>query len=253
MIKKRRGFTVLELTVTISVIVILMALLVVGVGHVVGGSKEKQSRVTLENLRNLVAELEMTGGLRQAPRMWVKGQQLIYSAQAQNYDIWHYYDYSTRTQPPFFGALYGDQTTMTGPLNQGSKERFLSDAVANTQLVMGVIQQIPSAKTILANLPADSFMETIPAGNPKLTPPGAKPNPPLIMDGWRNPIILAPAAGIWVSVGDPTTPGKVVNKLIKAPDNRPFWVSAGPDGFITDNQGTVTKAYGEDNLYSFER
>jgi type II secretory pathway pseudopilin PulG len=249
--KRRGGFTMLELVTVIGIIMVLIALLVVGVGHVVGGGKERQTKVTLENLRNMVAEMEVSVGLTKQPRvMWVKNQQLI--APNATFDVWHFYDYTTRTNPPFFGALFGDPTNGVGPLIEGRPERFTSDAIANTQQVMGIIQSIPANQTILSNLPADSFMEATPAGNAKLTPGGAKPNPPILVDGWKNPILFVPAAGIWVTVTDPANPQKVVAKLVKSSDSRPFWVSGGQDGFITDPVNPPTKAYGEDNHYSFE-
>ena len=97
---------------------------------------------------------------------------------------------------------------------------------------------------------------------------------PLILDGWGNPLIIVPATGLVnvrgnVGTSNGTTsgttitivngsPSSVTSQLvpypsepyartlppIQSPDNRPFFVSAGPDGDLTT---------GDDNVYSFSK
>ena len=46
--------------------------------------------------------------------------------------------------------------------------------------------------------------------------------------------------------------GQVGEKLVRSPDKRPFWASAGPDGAFTDPNPSQKKPVGEDNVSSFE-
>jgi prepilin-type N-terminal cleavage/methylation domain-containing protein len=98
---------------------------------------------------------------------------------------------------------------------------------------------------------------------------------PILLDAWGNPILMAPASGlinVWTNCtksapalfpppqwggATPTTqlqawvnplpgggtPPSYCQKPIVAPDNKPFFYSAGPDGDFTT---------GDDNIYSFD-
>jgi len=76
---------------------------------------------------------------------------------------------------------------------------------------------------------------------------GANRAAPLLVDAFDNPIIFVPAGGLLVrqNLDRQGTPVGVMGEtaLIKSPDNRPFWASAGPDGSFRN---------GDDNIYSFE-
>jgi len=155
----------------------------------------------------------------------------------------------------------------------GTPERYNSVVILNTQLVMGLLLSDPDNKRALGQISAEHLMEQVPAGvTANLSPPPVssptpkKPAPPVPLDPWGNPIIFVPGAGLcgqnttatdndsmWVG-GDPGATGakKVVAVVtdpntqvgpIVAPNGRPFWASAGPDG-------DFRKA--DDNLYSFE-
>jgi len=71
---------------------------------------------------------------------------------------------------------------------------------------------------------------------------------PLLLDGWGNPIIFVPASGLRVRlIADKSTYDPMdatQNFVVTAPDKRPFWASAGPDGDFSK---------GDDNVYSFEQ
>ena len=88
-------------------------------------------------------------------------------------------------------------------------------------------------------------------------PPATVTYPPVVLDGWGNPIIFVPASGLYdiytglvyvnvtiVGTNHISFTGSLVsvNKPVTAPDGRPFWVSAGPDGNFV---------LGDDNIYSF--
>ena len=73
---------------------------------------------------------------------------------------------------------------------------------------------------------------------------GATRSVPVLLDAWQNPIIFVPSGGLAVRLNsdkDDNTAGE--NAIIKSPDNRPFWASAGADGNFRN---------GDDNVYSFE-
>jgi len=239
----------LEILIVIGILVLLVTLLVVGVGHVIGSAKEKSTRVLMHTLRSLITEMEVSSGLtRQPDSIYVNG------IPQKNPDIWHYYDNATKAEQ---GALYGKSSNKLGltQVMHGAPERYTCDAVLNTQIAMGILQAVPANKTALTQLPADSFMEAPPAGTKLLpyVPTGGtpvRPQPPIPLDGWKNPIILVPSAGALVSVTDPSDKNKIVYKRVQSPDKRPFWASAGADGSFNDPEGK--KATGEDNIYSFE-
>ena len=78
---------------------------------------------------------------------------------------------------------------------------------------------------------------------------------PLVLDGWGNPIIFVPKAGLdgvlfeahgaevhTVTSQGPLEPSAVTPRPL-IPGARPFWASAGPDGDF---------AKGDDNVYSYE-
>jgi hypothetical protein len=99
------------------------------------------------------------------------------------------------------------------------------------------MSHVPSVKTMLAQLPAAAYA-TISSGSQ-----------PVILDGWKNPIIYVPSGGltnVYVTQGAPTTTSGVSTATyrmvtVQAQDGRPFWASAGQDGDFS---------FGDDNLYS---
>ena len=90
---------------------------------------------------------------------------------------------------------------------------------ANTTTVMTRLVAIPKNKDAIANLPT----KMVKAGS----------NPPVLLDGWGNPIVYVPKTGL-------TSGGKTITH----PEGRPFWASPGPDGDINTP---------DDNIYSFEK
>ena len=59
--RPRRGFTMIELLVVIGVLIILAAIVLVGMRSVTGRGKEQSTRLTLQQLRNLLGEFEAAG------------------------------------------------------------------------------------------------------------------------------------------------------------------------------------------------
>lgn len=263
--KQRNAFTLIELIVAISVIAILAGMLIVGIQYVGASSREKATRVTLENLQSMLTELENTAGLGRLPA------------------------FRSISAPGYIG--------------EGSAIR-MNDAFRYTRDAMAILQSVPANASSIAQLPPET-MAVLPwqGGVSYLTddqvthdgvvyhatdattaePPGGTWTPsaravPLPIDAWGNPIIfVAPPIthanwstdGIEVRYGltGVTIKGesgtyRVVNpggidypagsKYPADEDNaalsrlqhfRPFWVSAGPDGNFQTH---------DDNIYSFE-
>src|SRR5205823_11915114 len=89
-----------------------------------------------------------------------------------------------------------------------NNQRYDSDGIANTQLVIGMLLQASGNKTMLAQFRASQLME----GIPDAVEPTAKvthasgspvPQPSLVLDAWGNPLLFVPAGGLYnVTAGD---------------------------------------------------
>ena len=256
-----------EILVVIGILGILVVVLVVAMGGLGDSSKERQTRTLLKNGPNLVTEFEQSVGVgrlsdKQPEVMWIQGSQRTYNPTNKTFDLWQYYEYPVGKPNPqaanHYYALYGDSSVKFGPIAPGRDERYNCDAVLNTQLALELLETAPGAKAMLAGLPANSRMEAPPAGSKlyiqenEVVGSVKRNRPRLLVDGWHNPIIFVPASGILVSVTQPD--GTVRDKLIRSPEKRPFWASAGPDGSFTDPEPDPSrkKPLGQDNVYSFE-
>jgi prepilin-type N-terminal cleavage/methylation domain-containing protein len=268
-----RAFTLIEVLTVVGIIAILVTLVVLGVGHISKVGREKSTHITMGNLKNLMAEYELTVGgfTRQPPYMWFTNGT---TPPTMAIDIWKdgIPGNAIAIEPVY--APRNVTIAMAFPLAANSP-RYASDAVANTQLVMGMLSQVPKNKTVLSQFPSSQFMEAVPAVPSPLSRTeltvgaGRAAAPPVVLDGWGNPIIFCPAGGLsgqgastaanpdsmWIGgkPGDPSAKAIVwkaggalaANEIppIQSPDHRPFWASAGPDGnFCT----------ADDNIYSFE-
>ena len=148
------------------------------------------------------------------------------------------------TTNPAFSATF---STTPNDVNPGGADRNTSQAVLNTENVMAVLSHIPKYKQILAQLPSKSLL-TNADGTPLAATTG-----PVLLDGWKNPVIYVPAYGLTVNLtkGSSTssyivrTSGVFPNTSIPplSPNDRPFFASAGQDGNFNN---------GDDNLYSFQ-
>ena len=129
--------------------------------------------------------------------------------------------------------MAGTAVMRVGDVNAGGGAR--AAALNNGKGAMQKLLSIPANKDALGQIPTKSFVAE------------AGVRQQALADGWGNPVVLVPATGMLVKVKD--SAGTVVDTTIKAPGNRPFWASAGPDG----NFGGDAAAYADDNVYSFER
>jgi len=162
----------------------------------------------------------------------------------------------------------------------------LPQELVDTICVMYALQSIPDNAAIISNIPTQSKLSL------QMNLGGGTTTVNLLLDAWGNPILFAPGFGVsgiathlddsysmsatynqgdlvsynhqfytWIS---PTpgntapTPGTNIGTLwggICAPSLRPFWLSAGPDGDVSNRHGdysaSPTTAKDDDNIYSF--
>ena len=60
---RRRAFTLLEVLTVIGIIAVLITMVVLGVGHMGKMAREKTTQTVMENLKGIVQEKEIAGGL----------------------------------------------------------------------------------------------------------------------------------------------------------------------------------------------
>jgi len=277
-VRERKAFTAIELLIAIGIIVILAGMLLLGLKHMVGSTKNNSTQIGLQNARSMMAELETRDTLT---------NQLggIYPT------------YSTTPIPaPELVTVDAYDSSTTIPQNNG---RFLAPAVLRTQQVMAKLRAMPDNRQLLAKMAPERLLrpqagglaygQYAPPTTPKLltvseqmpTPPEhGHPDAPILVDAWNNPIIFVPPAGLQVAFAYDGAKQYAVGEVVGAaggpyfrnlrgskgvtavagddweqmppsftgtvtsPDGRPFFASAGPDGNFQSPM---------DNLYSFEQ
>jgi prepilin-type N-terminal cleavage/methylation domain-containing protein len=276
--RDRRGFTLIEILIAMSIIAVLASLLFLAFHHVSGSARGNTTAVTLQTLRGMLTEFEQAGGR-------VANLDGIYA------DFPYAQLPSMVPPPPPTGAY---PPTL---VKEGGAARF-GEATIRTQRVMRRLAAIPAVKSVMDNQHGDVQMLVefqsgvkyqpgdeliVPKGggqhdnfvctapNTTTAPPGAgwaatDRHTPVLVDGDRSPIIFVPSNGLsFVNLGDlgvvdPTTQQEKYtskNATILAPGAkpnppgtppllgvRPFFASAGTDGDFNK---------GDDNHYSFEQ
>jgi len=255
MLTRRKAFTTIELLLVIGVLMILIGLLVWGLKGAINSGSGNSTRTTLANLTNMSEELNSKNKLA-------------------GFDI----IYPPLPSPPAPPAPTGPETAPGVVTSDTDNSDRLGLAVHRTAEVMGRLISIPDNKKILEKFPSDQLLPVPPA-----SPYSAGT---VVLDGWKNPIIFVPAAGLgqvhskladtysggnfsrgarvifngeYWTANDSTSSAPAAPSWfqgIRSPDLRPFWASAGPDGsfgsLTTGPASANTAAGGDDNIYSFE-
>jgi type II secretory pathway pseudopilin PulG len=203
----------LELMIVITIILVLLGLATVGFKHVTKSGKQNATKTALETCKSMMAE-------------FLAANQKNGTQTLNNY-------YNT---PTYTGHMQAHAGTIEGE----SASRYTDDSIAFTQAVMGRLLAMPNNRATLQKIPASGLLGKPPTSVQSVLLPNAtsSPNPPILLDGWGNPIIFVPSLGL-----TGVTVGGQANQPVLAPDNRPFFVSAGEDGDFST---------GDDNVYSFE-
>jgi len=230
-VKRDRAFTLVEIIVALGIIMILVGLVTVGMRALNKSAKEKATKSALETAKSMLAELDTAGGIAEVTAIY---SSLVPANQVEQP--------GNVTIDAYQAAPYA---------------RYQSDAVRLTQFVMGKLIAIPNNKAVLQKLPVERLLRKNPAGSAAsllTVDANGEPNPPVLLDGWGNPIIYVPWDGLSkVIIGNDVPPKEYrikSNEVItpstgadKFTTGRPFWASAGPDGDFST---------GDDNVYSFE-
>ena len=222
---RRRGFTLIELLVVIGIIMILVGLLVVGFRHINATAARKETIAELHSCRGMLTEYESRNGTGFIATVY------------------------TTTNSPIdatgTGSLKGDMGDKSG-----SGPRYGTD-VQDTQKLMFVLERMPENRRIVESVQSKRILEPSGGG----APPSMDVTGAVLLDGWANPILLVPAAGLKVNIVDAsgtlqpyvvrTTGTILATGTIPNPSaaDRPFFASAGQDGDFST---------GEDNVYSFQ-
>ena len=241
----RRGFTMIEILIVIGIIILLVAIGVIAFGAL--DQSGKLTRTMLANAQAMLGEYEAINKLREKPEGVWRG-----TGRVADVDLW--------AEPAIISTAAGEDGKVSG----GNAGRYEWSAVANTQLVYRFVNRLPNNKKLMTQIPTKQVhgLAEVPSKGNKLLPQGTSGDiarvidPPLLLDGWNNPILFVGSGGL-VGVVMPddtsktspgqwtvTSVGRVRTGQPLSRNRRPFFASAGPDGDF---------ATGEDNLYSFEQ
>ncbi len=214
----RSGFTMIEILTVIGIILILIGMLFVGLRFVGNQAKEKSTKITLGNLQSMMSTYDTQGR-----GMMAKLNQAFYDK-----------------------ASGGTAAPLALPANAN-----VSEAAATSRYAAFVgWTQTPAMSLILSVSENRAAMGKLTTAT--LKPSGAITAPTnILLDGWSNPIIFVPAAGLdgvtYDSRGGATqtvtSAGVAASGGAIPAGARPFFASAGPDGDFSK---------GDDNVYSFE-
>jgi hypothetical protein len=141
--------------VVVGIIAILATLLVLGIGHIMGGSKKNSTQVTLQALQGMLGEFDAKTRFAKQPVkwMWWDNGSLMTPAGGGGLDYWRI---------PFSSTVQSfrnpDALDAPGLVDEGAVvERNASRAVLNTQLAMGLLLSIPSNRDALQKTSADRY------------------------------------------------------------------------------------------------
>ena len=225
------GFSLLELTIVIGIILLLAALVVAVSTAVIAANEKRNTQNTLAVLDAAIKEWE-----RQVDRP-VSFQNA--TGETGAWDI---------VLDPTIASL-GIPAAVTQYNGTGDLQKHRRRTVALIEL----LARQPDVETVLARLPEDTFRRVRTA-----TTPVQFSNAKEAIDAWGNPIIAifpgrafrtgdtgnADLDGSIRTVSENASPRTCQNRQV-------LFVSAGPDGAFTDNGSTAGVDESADNLYSY--
>jgi prepilin-type N-terminal cleavage/methylation domain-containing protein len=225
--RRTRGFTLIELLVVFGILLVLMGLAVYSFTKL--DPSDRLTKTNLSTCKAMFSEFEAVAGVGSTPIEVFVGSSKIGKADASFGDFW----IDPKREDPEVPTPINSPGVTTGTT---------TDAVRNTLLAMSVLQAIPANRDAMTKMPPSSIRRF--SNDAVTTIDDTKY--PLIADGWGNPIIFVPGngiTGIKLGFNAASNSWAQTGQTIVAPDNRPFFASAGPDGDMTA---------GDDNLYSFQ-
>lgn len=237
--KRRNGFTLIEVLAVIAIMMIVIGIAVGAYLQVTAVAAVKQTHAELHICRGMFTEYEMHNGDTFLTPIYGVTPVLATDCTANVPTVGIVSDMSE------VGSLV--------PLTSPSMPRYASNAVKHTRTALATILQMPQNVTVVEAIQSRRILEP-PLGTSIATITSGA----VLLDGWRNPIILVPPAGLQVKIKDPNDPAgvatipyivrssgmwPVATAPLVSPSDRPFFASAGEDGDFT---------VGEDNIYSFQ-
>ncbi len=240
---RRPAFSMVELLVVIGVIAILVTIAVYSYNRL--SPAERVTKASLANCRGLFAEFEAVSGIGSTPSQVFYNGATILKTSTQFGDFW--LDPVTPLGPNNESPITLPPSTAATPvafkISNGQNRN--TDVFRNTVLAMSILKTIPANRDAMSKFATNSVLKL--DADDSATPFDDRAVP-LVADAWGNPIMFVPGNGLRnVNIGmnpDGTYPAGSVNQVIRAPDNRPFFASAGPDGDLSA---------GDDNVYSFNQ
>jgi type II secretory pathway pseudopilin PulG len=276
-----RGFTVLEMLVTIGLIMLLMAIAVVALNAVLGNNQRQATIAYTQRLKTSLAEVESNATARS--RFY---EDLIWRAHSPDNTGTPYLPSDpTASSPLVWASLDVTQLSSSTLTNQPSRINFAHHAMKPTIFVLRMMTSSSAIRDSLGTLPSRNRGD-VPAAMQEAFFGRTTPNPPvpaqpdgldlvkISLDAWGTPIVFVadgflyrdprtstaiPAAAwggvtgvysvsrnmFWAGSRPSVLPNTATSggTVFRAPDRKPFFMSAGPDrDFATL----------DDNLFSFD-
>jgi prepilin-type N-terminal cleavage/methylation domain-containing protein len=229
---RRRGFTLVELMVVIGVILLLVGIAVISFQKLDKIASEKSTQTRLAMCASMLSDYETVATLG--------------AIEGPNAIIFKYNN-----------PLTPSQETACGNVSVGPYTARYSGIVYNTAIVFQQFELVPSTRSMIGQLPGNAMLSAATGTlgvNANITgwfDSDAKGDAalPVVVDGWKNPIIYVPSGGLTGVILGRQVPATILQTalpggttvVVRSIDGRPFFASAGQDGNFQ---------YGDDNLYS---